>query len=100
MIQKRIAGIDLWVYLSVLDDKGQLPSEQYCKEIFTQVLAQQDGIGFNHGDVRIENIMVNPNTGKFLSLIDWDFATLRIPENDSKYAYNETVGICKRDCHF
>ena len=54
----------LWVYLSVLDDKSQLTSEQYCKEIFTQVLAQQDEIRFNHGDVRIENIMDNPNTGK------------------------------------
>jgi hypothetical protein len=100
MVQKRVSGISLREYLQPMWDKGESPTEAFCHRIYVKVVAQQDGIGFNHGDVQAANIMVNASTGDFQTLIDWDAASVRIPENKEFYAYKYATGNFKRECPF
>ena len=45
------------------------------KNVNDAVIKLQRDLGYIHGDPHSGNIMVDPSTGSFNGLIDWDFAT-------------------------
>jgi RIO-like serine/threonine protein kinase len=100
MVQKKISGITLADFMKRHRKNTDMRQNYDCSNIYKHILAQQDEIGYNHGDIRVQNILVHPETGEFKTLIDWDIASKRIPENDSEYSFDFKVGIfigqCKR----
>jgi hypothetical protein len=74
MVQKRVSGITLHDYLRKTKFS---PTSRYCRDMLTEIIAQQNVIGYNHKDNHSKNIMVDSETGKFKTLIDWDKAALR-----------------------
>ena len=98
MVQKKAPGITLYDFLNKNRHNQNVKLTYDCADIYAKVVAQQDEIGYNHGDIRAQNIMVDPLTGNFKTLIDWDVATKRIPENDDKYLYDFRVGVLLSQC--
>ena len=100
MVQKKAPGITLNDFLNKNRHNQKLRLTYDCADIYAKVVAQQDEIGYNHGDIRVQNIMVDPKTGAFNTLIDWDMARIRgVPMNEKKYTYDYRVGIFLGQCH-
>jgi Ser/Thr protein kinase RdoA (MazF antagonist) len=76
MLQRKLNGITLSKYLLTNMRNGSLRDPYpYYREVQKQVTQQQDRIGYWHGDAHDNNILVDAETGKFISLIDWDTAS-------------------------
>ena len=63
------------------DNNSKLKETFYGKDVNDAVVEQQREIGYIHRDPNTENIMVDPSTGAFNGLIDWDFA-IKISEKE------------------
>ena len=101
MVQKKVPGITLYDFLKKNRNNHRIKLTYDCADIYEHVVAQQTRIGYNHGDIRGQNIMVNPVSGAFNTLIDWDCATVRIPENEAGYEFTYRVGVLIIQCrHF
>jgi predicted unusual protein kinase regulating ubiquinone biosynthesis (AarF/ABC1/UbiB family) len=75
MIQRKIDGITLEEYLSKkIRNEDFSSTGSYYSHVQKQAFNQQENIGFWHRDAHDGNIMVNAQTGEFITLIDWDNA--------------------------
>ena len=68
MVQKRIRGLTINEFVTIY---GTID----IAKMFRQAHEQERRLGFYHNDISVNNIMVDENTGEFLTLIDWDMAT-------------------------
>ena len=77
MVQKKVVGITLQefnIFIRRISNKERERLEQDVQNF-------QKRIGFRHGDLHDGNVMVDRDTGEFVALIDWDFASPIVDEN-------------------